>query len=154
VRVAVLARPDPGAPDAALAACFEIRTRVFVDGQGVSLDEEIDGLDGACVHFLARAGDEPVGTARLRTVEGAAKAERVAVLDTHQGRGIGRVLMDALESEARRRGLRRVVLHAQVRVIPFYERLGYEAFGPVFEEADIAHRKMEKPLEPASDGPD
>jgi ElaA protein len=135
--------------DPDFAHCVAIRTQVFVEGQGVSAEEEWDGLDPECVHFLARRGGSPVGTARLRRAGADAKAERVAVLESQQGTGVGRAVMLALESEARRIGLGRVLLHAQVRVIPFYERLGYEAYGPEFVEADILHRKMRKPLDGA-----
>jgi predicted GNAT family N-acyltransferase len=37
------------------------------------------------------------------------------------------------------------LLHAQTSVVPFYERLGYTAEGPVFDEAGIPHRKMSRP---------
>ena len=79
-------------------------------------------------------------------MDGAAKAERVAVLEAFRGHGVGRALMTAVEDEARRRGIERVVLHAQVRVLRFYEGLGYRATSGIFMEADIAHRAMEKRL--------
>ncbi|MGH0033578.1 MAG: GNAT family N-acetyltransferase [Myxococcota bacterium] len=133
-------------PPPDFAHCVAIRTQVFVQGQGVSMEEEIDGLDPECVHLLARVDAAPVGTARLRRKGGDAKAERVAVLEVHQRAGIGSALMRALESEARRMRLPRVILHAQLRAVPFYESLGYVAFGPVFDEAEIPHRKMERRL--------
>ena len=58
--------------------------------------------------------------------------------------GVGRALMDALEAEALRRAWRPLRLHAQQAAIPFYEALGYRATGPVFDEAGIPHRRMEK----------
>jgi predicted GNAT family N-acyltransferase len=54
--------------------------------------------------------------------------------------------MGALEAAARERGLAEVILHAQVPVIPFYERLGYAAEGEVFFEAEIPHRVMRRTL--------
>jgi predicted GNAT family N-acyltransferase len=129
-----------------LETCLAIRRRVFVQGQGVPEAIEIDGLDPGCAHFLAQDGARAVGTARLREVDGAAKVERVAVLESERGRGIGRVLMRALEAEAGARGLGEVVLNAQEAVIPFYERLGYASEGERFFEADIPHRRMRKRL--------
>ncbi len=132
----------------ALARCIEIRTEVFVVGQGVPEALEVDGLDGDATHFLAWPAEPPdaaaVGTMRLRTVEGEAKFERVAVLEAWQGRGVGRALMDAAEREAGRRGLARGRLNAQVAVIPFYEELGWRAEGGVFDDAGIPHRAMRK----------
>ena len=55
-------------------------------------------------------------------------------------------LMQALEECARERGLSSVLLSSQVSAIPFYERLGYRADGPVYEDAGIPHRDMEKQI--------
>ena len=87
-----------------------------------------------------------MGTARLRQVEGAAKAERVAVLESRRRAGTGRALMDAIEAEARKLGMRELVLNAQEAVIPFYLRLGYRVHGKRFIEANIPHQRMSKPL--------
>jgi ElaA protein len=129
-----------------LAACREIRLRVFVEEQGVPLELEIDEHEAAAVHLLARVGGQAVGTARLRVLGRDAKAERVAVLAAYRELGVGRALMRAIETEAAGLGLARVVLNAQVPVIPFYERLGYAAFGPRFDEAGIPHRRMTREL--------
>lgn len=131
-----IARPDE------LVLCHRIRRSVFIEGQGVPEAIEVDGRDEACTHFLVLVDDRPVATARLREVEGAAKAERVAVLAACRGRGYGHDVMGALESNARERGFAAVVLGAQEPVIPFYERRGYVAYGPRFVEADIPHRMM------------
>ena len=87
-----------------------------------------------------------VGTARLREVGGAAKAERVAVLEDARGRGVGRALMLALEAEADRMHATQVVLSAQEASIPFYSRLGYVPVGEPYDEAGIRHRRMCKSL--------
>lgn len=136
------------ATDAELDTCHAIRRTVFVDEQGVSHEEEWDDLDGECVHFIARVGGRPVGTARLYPLGAAAKAQRVAVLAEARRHGVGAALMRALETEAARRGCAAVVLHAQTVAIPFYEAIGYAAEGPEFLEAEIPHRLMHKPVRP------
>ena len=130
----------------ALDACHALRRVVFVEGQGVPAEREVDGLDPQSTHFLAVLDGRPVGTARMREVDGCAKAERVAVLGELRGEGIGRALMDALEEEARRRGLSAVVLGAQDHAVPFYDRLGYRREGDWFEDAGIPHMHMRKSL--------
>ena len=50
--------------------------------------------------------------------------------------------MGRLHEEARGRGYRGIEISAQVTAIPFYERLGYIAEGPVYLEAGIEHRTM------------
>jgi predicted GNAT family N-acyltransferase len=129
-----------------LSICHALRRAVFIDEQGVPEAIEIDGLDDSCTHFLAWVAGMPIGTARLRVVNGEAKAERVAVLEDFRGHGAGRVLMDVLEPGARSQGLRSVLVHAQERVVPFYERLGYVRCGEGFLEADIPHVPMRKEL--------
>lgn len=136
---------------AELLRCLELRREVFIDEQRVPEEEEIDDKDDACVHFLALPSEgsplfEAFGTARLLPAEGKAKAQRVAVRKVARRSGVGRAIMDALEEEARRRGFSEVVLGAQLSAIPFYERLGYEAYGEVFDDAGIPHRMMKKPL--------
>ena len=126
-----------------LAAAFEVRRSVFVVEQEISEREEYDGLDDACIQFLARVDGRPTGTARLRiTPEGQAKAQRVAVLASHRGLGVGAAIMRALDAEAARRGFVQVSLAAQLSAIPFYESVGYEAYGEIFWESNIEHRWM------------
>lgn len=120
-------------------AAGAIRRRVFIDEQQVSQDDEWDGRDPDCLHFLARIGARPVGTARLLP-DG--HIGRVAVLFDQRGRGIGLALMAAAIDAARRRGLEHVELAAQLHAQPFYERLGFCACGEAFMEAGIVHRNM------------
>lgn len=130
-----------------LEDAIAVRRRVFVDEQGVSEHLELDGRDEDATHLIAYDEDEPVGTARLREVDSTTgKAERVSVLPEYRGRGLGRRLMDELESLASDRSLDRIVLHAQTDVEAFYHRLGYDTTSAVFEEAGIPHVEMEKPL--------
>jgi predicted GNAT family N-acyltransferase len=48
-----------------LERCIAVRREVFVAEQGVPAEEEIDGRDARCLHFIALAGDEVVGYAKL-----------------------------------------------------------------------------------------
>jgi predicted GNAT family N-acyltransferase len=123
---------------------MSVRTRVFVEEQGVPPSMEQDEHDPACLHLLARRGDEPVGTARLDLGQGESRGKvgRVAVLAALRGQGVGVELMRALHAQAAARGLGALWCHAQLAAIPFYLRLGYRAEGPEFAEAGIAHRLM------------
>jgi ribosomal protein S18 acetylase RimI-like enzyme len=46
-----------------------------------------------------------------------------------QGQGLGRKLVVTLAHELVRRGVSEVHLHARESALPFYEQLGYAAFG-------------------------
>lgn len=129
----------------------ELRTRVFVDEQGVPPEEEIDGLDSFCLHVVAEtAGGRVVGTGRLMP-EG--RIGRMAVDAEWRGRGIGRALLDALVERARERGFTSVMLHSQIQAMDFYEAAGFQAEGPEFVDAGIAHRRMTRTLEGKQEPP-
>lgn len=125
--------------------CYDIRTKVFVDEQNVPLDLEIDEHEDECVHFIARIGGEPMGTARLMD-KGYAKLQRIAVSKDARGTGLGRALLQAMLDRAMELGKSEARLDAQVYAIPFYEKLGFKAEGPEFDDAGIPHRLMRKKL--------
>lgn len=140
-------------------ACFAVRKEVFVREQGVPEDIEYDAYDETAVHVLAvRADGVPLGTGRLLHGEAAAAKTggdltvgslgRLAVAQQARGLGIGVALVRAIEDVARARGLAAVDLHAQTHALGFYERLGYEAYGPEYLEAGIPHRAMRRVLRP------
>ena len=130
-----------------LADALAVRRAVFVEEQGVPEHLEVDGSDESATHFVAYDSDRPVGAARFRPYDDStAKVERVAVLETERGAGIGRRLMDAVETAAADDGYESIVLHAQVPVVGFYERLDYEVTSEEFEDAGIPHCEMWKGL--------
>jgi predicted GNAT family N-acyltransferase len=129
-------RVGPGELDVAL----EIRRVVFVDEQGVPAELEADGKDDGAEHFLARRGERAVATARARRTDRGWKIERVAVLGGQRGLGIGMALVRRI-LELAPPGLVPYV-HAQESALGFWERAGFVAEGPSFEEAGIRHRWM------------
>lgn len=122
-----------------------VREMVFIGEQGIAPELEYDELDPECIHFVGMLDDEPVTTARLRPIgEGIGKVERVATLAAVRGNGYAKELMLAIEDVARIHELYELKLGAQLTALPFYERLGYEAFGDEFLDAEIPHRMMKK----------
>ena len=126
---------------------FTVRRTVFVEEQDVDEELEYDEYEEESIHFVAYDGDEPIGAARLREPEsGLGKVERVAVLESRRGEGVGLAVMNTLEERAREEGLESLKLHSQTHAAAFYGRLGYERYGEEFEEAGIPHVKMRKSL--------
>lgn len=121
-----------------------VRERVFIEEQGVSREEEWDGLDETARHFIAidEAG-RVLGTARLLP---SGQIGRMAVLAEARGRGIGLRLLDAAVAGAQDAGHERVFLHAQTHAVPFYAKAGFDLDGEPFTEAGIPHRHMVKLL--------
>ena len=60
--------------------------------------------------------------------------------------GAGRRILKSLEARAKELSLEGIELHAQVLSKGFYEREGYQAFGPIFSEAGMPHVKMSRRL--------
>jgi predicted GNAT family N-acyltransferase len=131
-------------------AIFSVRMRVFVEEQAVPAEEELDAYDLTAAHFIAETAavePEAVGTARLIDKgQGTAKIGRVAVLANHRKRNVGLELMRHIEQYAAEAGFSELVLEAQCHAIPFYEKLGYAAEGPVFLDANIEHRLMRRSI--------
>ncbi|AVI62767.1 GNAT family N-acetyltransferase [Halomonas sp. GFAJ-1] len=120
-------------------AASAIRCTVFIEEQRVPQEEEWDGRDAECRHFLATLNGQPVGTARLLP-DG--HIGRVAVLPSARGTGIGYQLMEAAIQAAREAGHAKAELSAQLHALAFYERLGFVAYGEIFMDAGIPHRDM------------
>jgi predicted GNAT family N-acyltransferase len=131
--------------EAELADVMRIRFTVFVDEQNVPPELEPDEYDADAVHLLLVEADTgaAVGTARIvNKGNGIAKIGRVAILREWRGKGMGESLMQKTMELAREHGFTSAILDAQTYVIEFYERFGFVAEGPVFDDAGIPHRRM------------
>jgi len=92
-------------------------------------------------------GNDPVGAARLRSIEDdAVKIERVCILQNQRGKKLGALIMKEMEKHAISMNMKKLKLHAQSYAIPFYEKLGYTVTSPEFMDAGIPHRAMEKTI--------
>jgi len=124
-----------------------IRIQVFQVEQGVDPALEFDGLDESAEHLLAYLDNQPVGTTRIRYLDHqTAKIERLAVLSTARGQGIGKKLMEKALDVLAQKDIQKVMIHAQEYVKDLYYKLGFEEVGESFEEAGISHIKMIKNL--------
>jgi predicted GNAT family N-acyltransferase len=139
--IRVAERPDE------VAAALDLRRAVFCGEQGVTLEEDLDGLDDDAVHVVAIEDGAVVGTCRLVAGDepGVAVLGRMAVAPSARGRGLAGALLEAAE---RASGARRIVLAAQLDARGVYERAGYAAHGDVFLDARLEHVMMSKELRP------
>jgi len=106
----------------------------------VPVEVEVDGKDGESQHFLAWVGARAVATARVRTTPKGHKLERVAVLESLRGRGVGEALIRHVLAALPQSPT--VYVHAQSAALGFWQRLGFVAEGPGFVEGGIDHRYM------------
>ena len=126
---------------------LRIRHTVFVKEQQVPLTLEIDQNEAYCIHFvLFDDADTPVATLRNLPDKSGKQAliQRVATLQPYRGNGYAFDLMTEALSFLTRQQFEFVELHAQLKAIPFYEKLGFTPFGDEFLDADIKHLAMKK----------
>ena len=130
-----------------LAACHALRRAVFIDEQGVPEADELDDQDDGAIHLLAWQDGQPVGSARILVQGDTGKIGRVCVLAPMRGTGLGAALIGAALDVLRDQpGVARAKLGSQTHAIGFYEKLGFTAHGPVYDDAGIPHRDMIREL--------
>ena len=71
---------------------------------------------------------------------------QVAVAPEFQGKGIGRELVKYAEKRAKDAGYSKIIMHAMLSVVNFYEKMGYSQEGDIFDENGITFAKMVKTL--------
>ena len=106
--------------------------------------EEANYLHIGCVEML---DNKLVGGLILAPVDDdTIRLMQVAVDTIYQGEGIGRELVKYAEKRAKEAGYTKIVIHAMLFVVDFYEKMGYHPEGDVFEEQGITFLKMVKNL--------
>ncbi len=129
-----------------------VRTRVFMEEQG--FQDEFDDIDSdpSTIHITLYVDGELAGCARTfpdpdhPDEKGRWVFGRLAVLPDMRKGGLGAALLAESERVAHDAGAKELHLHAQCRVTSFYERAGYEQYGPVELDEHVEHIWMRKPL--------
>ena len=93
-----------------------IREQVFIQEQGIALEDEWDDFDATAVHFMVYDKEQPIATARLLPQH---SVGRVAVLMPYRKQGIGKILMQHIIDYARNQKLPYLKLSAQTYVTAF-----------------------------------
>ena len=119
----------------------KIRYDVFVIGQNCPEELEWE-FEEESTHFLLTENDTPLATARHRKTVNGYKLERFAVLSQAREKGYGMLILKAILEDIKESNELKY-MHAQEQVTPFYEKVGFEKSGNIFEEAGIMHYKME-----------
>ena len=123
----------------------EIRHIVFVIGQNVPVEDEIDEFEKDSFHYLAFFNNNPAGAARWRLTAKGVKLERFAVLSEYRGRGIGSELVKKILFDIRHdpeaKG-KTIYLQAQLDAVRLYRKFGFVKEGDMFDESGIMHYKM------------
>lgn len=119
-----------------------LRREVFIREQKVPEADEFDSYDLTATHVVAVAGGDVAGVLRILFLPEHVKIGRVAVGRDWRGQGIASAMMRFAMDHARDRGESRFYLTAQVDKLTLYEKLGYVAFGEVFQDGGMPHLAM------------
>jgi GNAT superfamily N-acetyltransferase len=104
----------------------------FVAGPRIASETMADFIGAEEMFVLEAPQEQILATAHLRCHESSGHLGLISVLPTHQGQGLGKKIIAALEQVARTRGC--TTMHLQVvnlrtELPPFYQRLGYYQTG-------------------------
>lgn len=116
-----------------------IREKVFIEEQNIAAEDEWDDQDEISLHFIVYDHHHAIATARLLQNN---SIGRVAVLSSHRGLGIGKLLMLEIIQVARNKGRSKLKLSAQEHAIAFYEGLGFQPKGEFYLDCGIPHIDM------------
>ena len=113
----------------------DIRIEVFMKEQG--FENEFDDIDDMSHHIVVFDEEKPIGTCRFFKENDHYTIGRVAVLKEYRNQHIGNVLLESAEKEIKKLNGALIVVHAQVRVSPFYEKQGYIQFGQIDDDEGV-----------------
>lgn len=128
--------------------CVErLRCKTFVTEQKITLPELDDqDLDAVQVYQLNSDKICALATCRIFKQDGKWLLGRVAVNKSSRNLHLGSKMLECVQQYLKNQGASELYCHAQLAVKPFYEKLGYEPCGEVFDEGGIDHIMMAKKL--------
>jgi len=127
----------------------QLRYKILLEPLGLKFldmhrNKEANYLHIGCIEQL---DDKLIGGLILAPIDNETiRLMQVAVETRYQGEGIGRELVKYAEKRAKEAGFSKIIMHAMLSVVNFYEKMGYTQEGEIFEEGGITFAKMVKDL--------
>ena len=128
---AIELRPAATGDAAGIAECVRAAYSHYIERIGEPPGPMLDDYDEVVRDhraYVIEDGGTIVGALVLMEKGSGLLLDNVAVLPSHQGKGIGRHLLEHAESEARRLGYAEIDLYTHERMtenVALYERIGY-----------------------------
>lgn len=113
-------------------AYFQLRYAILREPWGQAKGSEQTADEDQHEHFAYfNSENKLLGVGRLDMLDLQSTQIRfMAVAEAQQGRGIGKALMEEMESVSKAKGFQKIVLHARENALPFYQKLGYQLDEP------------------------
>lgn len=127
----------------------ELRYKILLEPLGLKFLDSFRNKEANYLHIgcVEQLDDKLVGGLILAPLDNEKiRLMQVAVDTVYRGEGIGRELVKYAEKRAKEAGYSKIIMHAMLSVVGFYEKLGYHAEGDIFDEQGITFLKMVKDL--------
>jgi len=127
---------------------YALRYRILRAPWGESEGSEVDDIEDQCFHIMVTNDETVLGIGRLQyNTENEAQIRYMAVEKAYEGKGIGRMLVNTLEQQARNKNMCTVILDAREPAVGFYQKLGYSIEKKSYLLFDkIQHYRMTKQI--------
>ena len=125
---------------------WQLRNEVLRKPLGLELTREEVLQETKQIHLAAFASRELLGCVLLVPLQGEIKLRQMAVSEKARGRGIGKELLVAAETLAKKLGYSMIFCHARESAVDFYKSNGWIVEGSRFIEVTIPHFSMKKTL--------
>lgn len=130
-------------------ALVNLRYKVLLEPLGLKFLEHYRPNEASYLHIgcIDQLDDKLVGGLILAPVDNEEiRMMQVAVDDEYQHKGIGHEMVAYAEKRAKEAGYHKLVMHAMLSVVGFYESLGFKQEGEIFDEGGITFARMVKSL--------
>ena len=106
---------------------FNLRWRILRAPWGEPEGSEVDEMEDQCFHIMATNNGNVMGVGHMQfNTEDEAQIRYMAVEKKYEGNGIGRMIVNTLEQQARKKNVGTVILDAREPAVGFYQKLGYK----------------------------
>jgi N-acetylglutamate synthase-like GNAT family acetyltransferase len=132
-----------------LEKIIALRYEVLRKPWNQTIDSAGDDLDDSSINTFIEENGKAIACGRLQENENKIGQIRfMAVSSFYQGKGLGKLIVKALENEAKKLDMVKIQLQARENAIGFYRGLNYEVIEKSFLLWDeIQHYLMEKNLQ-------
>lgn len=130
---------------------YHFRWQMLREPWRMPIGSERDEYDEMSHHRMIVDGKgRPMAVGRLYiTPDNEGQIRYMAVKPNRRNKGVGSLVLVALESFARQEGVKRLVINAREDAIRFYEKNGFESQGELSDErGPLRHQQMIKSLDP------
>ena len=128
---------------------LDLRYKILLQPLGLKFLDSYREQEASFLHIgcIDNSTDKLIGGLILVPVDNKEiRVMQVAVDPARQGEGTGRKLIEYAKKTAKEIGYTRIVMHAMLSVVGFYEKLGFTQDSDLFEEKGINFVRMVKEL--------